>query len=136
MGGRTRKRNKKIQAEPDKTLRAILESVSQLYSRHQGEIDKIREESEQKIININFAVIHDCSDVEPVVKTKITFVERHTDNLTARLGNPDQNEFTFDDGDPSPEQDDLPRDKPKRGRPRKAKETEVEVQVEAGSDPG
>lgn len=129
MGGRSRKKMPKLQADGQKTLAAIVACITQLYTRHESEISRIREGSEQKIINVGFSITDDRSDVEPVIKAKIGFVERHTDNLTCRLGSPDQERFTFDDEvieDQNPVGEEA---KPKRGRPKKEKQHTDEVSV-------
>ncbi len=73
---------------------AIIDAVETLWNKHAPEIHRIRQESEDKTIVVNFANEIDCSEIEPMVTTRIRYSESFTDKITNRLDDPNQGMFT------------------------------------------
>jgi molybdopterin converting factor small subunit len=73
---------------------AIVSAVQELLEKHSGEIHRIREESEDKKVTVNFANQIDCSESEPLVTTTIRYTESYTDKITNRLDDPEQGTFS------------------------------------------
>lgn len=85
---------KETKSVPDASIKAaILDAVSELYDEHTDQIRLIRERAEGKVITVNFANEIDCSESQPVVKTKIRFCETYTDERTNKLEDTDQGTF-------------------------------------------
>jgi len=73
---------------------AILDAVETLWNKHAPEIHRIRQESEDKSIVVNFSNDIDCSESKPMVTTRIRYSESFTDKITNRLDDPNQGTFT------------------------------------------
>ena len=143
MAGRTRKKLAPVKVSRPGVKAAIIRAVAILYDRHCDEIEQVQEESTQNQISVAFGTLIDCSEAEPIVKTKIKFSAVVTDSVTARLEGVDQEAFEFlDDMDKKdvpegdPEDDDDSADnvtepkKPKRSHKKKKAKDEVTVPIE------
>ena len=73
---------------------AILDAIETLWNKHAPDIHRIRQESEDKAIVVNFSNDIDCSESEPMVTTRIRYSESFTDKITNRLDDPNQGTFT------------------------------------------
>lgn len=136
MAGRTRKKLAPVKVSRPGVKAAILRAVAILYDRHCEEIEEVQAESEQNQVTVAFGTHIDCSEAEPIVKTKIKFSAVVTDSVTARLEGVDQEAFEFlDDMDKKdvPEVDDNATEpkKPKRSHKKKKDEVVVPIEPEA-----
>lgn len=71
-------------------LKSIAANVDALYRKHASAIDKVQRDSDEKKVTVNFAVLIDCSDSVPKVKTRIRYSETVTDELIDSLEDPNQ----------------------------------------------
>lgn len=71
-------------------LKSVTQRIDELYRKHADAIEKVREDSDEKKVTVNFAVLIDCSDSVPKVKTRIRYSETVTDEIIDSLEDPKQ----------------------------------------------
>lgn len=141
MAGRTRKKLAPVTVSRPGVKAAILRAMAILYDRHGEEIEQVQAESAQNQVSVTFGVHIDCSEAEPIVKTKIKFQAVVTDSVTARLEGVDQEAFEFLDdmdkpgkSDSDDESDPGQSEEPSTKKRSRKKSADAEVEVPIGAE--
>lgn len=77
------------------TLAGLLAGVTNLFTKHANEIDRIIEEAETPKLTVSFQVEIDRSESEPQLTVGIRFAETTTDRVSTTLPDPGQTQFEF-----------------------------------------
>lgn len=110
VGKDSNKRKKTVMARKARTTpstaastvkETILDMMSKLWDKHQGEIESYRDESEDKAIKVNFGALVDYSKSDPNIKVTIRFSQAITDQATATIDDPSQGTFEMQIGKPT-----------------------------------
>jgi hypothetical protein len=76
-------------------LAGIIAGVTNLFTKHAHEIDRIIEEAETPKLTVSFPVEIDRSESEPQLTVGVRFAETTTDRVSTTLPDPGQTQFEF-----------------------------------------